>query len=92
MLKNKEFYISKLLKIYSNEWAKYDKDILIEQCYDLGYTTKKDILVLKKKTKEELVRMIVEMDKENLLNPKDRKPYTLDELKAEYESFLIVHY
>ena len=92
MLKNKDFYINELLNIYSAEWAQYDKDILIEQCYDLGYTTKKDILTLKKKTKEELVEMIVQMDKENLLNPKDRGQYTLDELKSEYESFLIAHY
>lgn len=58
--------INKLLGFYRKEWESYDKSLLIEQCYDLNYKTKKDIAKLNKKTKDEIIELLIASDKANL--------------------------
>ena len=87
MLKSKDYYVNELLNIYKKSWSEYDKSILIDQCYELGFTTKKDIQKLQSKDKNEIINMILQMDKEDL-NEKD-----LFSLQEEYNSFVnTVHY
>lgn len=88
MLKTKEYYIAEILKVYRSEWEKYDKSLLIEQCYDLGYTTKRDIQKLELKSKEDLIDMLVKQDEIELNNTKEWK---LSDIIEEYNSFKITY-
>lgn len=81
MIKRKEDYINEVLNFYKKEWMDTDKSLLIEQCYDLGFTTKKQITKLGLKSKEEIVEMLLKEDKKTL------EDMTLEEVKEEYNSF-----
>lgn len=83
MKNSREQNINKLLEFYKKEWMAYDKDLLIEQCYDLDFKTKKDIKRLNKKTKEEIVELLLAEDVNELFEKKD------SEIEKELHQFLI---
>lgn len=78
--------INKLLGFYQKEWESYDKALLIEQCYDLNYKTKKDIAKLNKKSKEEIIELLIFLDKSNL------ELLSNQEIEDELKSFSICLY
>jgi len=78
--------INKLLGFYQKEWEGYDKALLIEQCYDLNYKTKKDIEQLNKKSKEDIIKLLICSDKSNL------ELLSNQELEDELKSFSICLY
>ena len=78
--------INKLLGFYQKEWEGYDKALLIEQCYDLNYKTKKDIEQLNKKSKDDIIKLLICSDKSNL------ELLSNQELEDELKSFSICLY